>query len=216
MRPPGFLSIALRRASNASQSSVEDDSQPTTPGPATASRSPGFDHQGEVDTGQISLNVASSTTAVVVSSTNQSVPPNQFVLKERPDLDLESKLKAVDRKAKESVKVHYFPKDKPVYSCRKCLVPIALQDELVSKAFSGRDGRAYLMHSTVNTKLGKVEERRLLTGLHTVADLFCTSCDASLGWTYLKAQDRDQVYKEGKYILEASKTVKENNWELGT
>lgn len=37
------------------------------------------------------------------------------------------------------------------------------------------------------------------TGLHTVADLFCTSCDASLGWTYLKAQDRDQVYKEGQY-----------------
>jgi hypothetical protein len=41
-----------------------------------------------------------------------------------PDLDLESKLEAADRKAKESVKVHYFPKDKPVYSCRKCLVPI--------------------------------------------------------------------------------------------
>lgn len=35
------------------------------------------------------------------------------------------------------------------------------------------------------------------TGLHTVADLFCISCDASLGWTYLKAQDRDQIYKEG-------------------
>jgi hypothetical protein len=39
------------------------------------------------------------------------------------------------------------------------------------------------------------------TGLHTVADLFCTSCDASLGWTYLKAQDRDQVYKEGESSL---------------
>jgi hypothetical protein len=40
--------------------------------------------------------------------------------------------------------------------------------------------------------------RHIRTGLHTVADLFCTSCDASLGWTYLKAQDRDQVYKEGE------------------
>jgi len=36
------------------------------------------------------------------------------------------------------------------------------------------------------------------TGVHTVADLFCTSCDAILGWTYLKAQDREQAYKEGK------------------
>jgi hypothetical protein len=43
--------------------------------------------------------------------------------------------------------------------------------------------------------------RHIRTGLHTVADLFCTSCDASLGWTYLKAQDRDQVYKEGESSL---------------
>jgi hypothetical protein len=122
MRPPGFLSIALRRGSNASQSSVEDDSQPTTPGPATAPRPPGFDYQGEADTGHINPNAASSTTDTIVSSTDRPVSQNQTDSRLRQDLDLG--LESADRKAKESVKVHYFPKDKPVYSCRKCLVPI--------------------------------------------------------------------------------------------
>jgi hypothetical protein len=131
MRPPGFLSIALRRGSNASQSSVEDDSQPTTPGPVTVPRPSGFDNQDEAGTVQQDSNTASSTTATIVSSTHHPDPPNQTGHKPQPrtaelnlDLDLESKLEAADRKAKESVKVHYFPKDKPMYSCRKCLVPI--------------------------------------------------------------------------------------------
>lgn len=126
MRPPGFLSIALRRGSNASQSSVEDESVPTTPGPAP--RPPGFDVQDEVGTLHIGPNTTSSTTAVTASSTDRPVSQNQTGTRSRPnldpDLDLQSKLEAADRKAKESVKVHYFPKDKPVYSCRKCLVPI--------------------------------------------------------------------------------------------
>jgi hypothetical protein len=44
----------------------------------------------------------------------------------------------------------------------------ALQDELVSKAFSGREGRALLMHSLMNVQVGKSEDRTLLTGVHTV------------------------------------------------
>jgi hypothetical protein len=55
----------------------------------------------------------------------------------------------------------------------------ALQDELVSKAFTGQSGRALyadfschriftdddsLMNSTINTKLGKREERNLMYG----------------------------------------------------
>jgi hypothetical protein len=131
MRPPGFLSIALRRGSNASQSSVEDDSRPTTPGPTTAPRSPGFDNQGEAGTVHAHPSATSKITATTLSTTgaaNRPVPHNQAGSRLRPnldpDLDLESKLEAADRKAKESVKVHYFPKDKPVYSCRKCLVPI--------------------------------------------------------------------------------------------
>ncbi|ORX38953.1 yippee zinc-binding/DNA-binding /Mis18, centromere assembly-domain-containing protein [Kockovaella imperatae] len=94
--------------------------------------------------------------------------------------------------------LHHVPDDKPVFACHKCSEVIALQDELVSKAFNGRSGRAYLMNTTFNTKLGKREQRRLLTGTHTVADLHCASCNAALGWHYITAPSSDQRYKEGE------------------
>lgn len=129
MRPPGFLSIALRRSSHTSQSSVEDDSRPTTPGPVTAARPPGFDVQDEAGTVHAHPNATSKITATTISTidaANRPASQNQIDSKPRPrpNLDLDRDLEAADRKAKESVKVHYFPKDKPVYSCRKCLIPI--------------------------------------------------------------------------------------------
>lgn len=86
----------------------------------------------------------------------------------------------------------------PLFVCAKCGVHLALQDEVISKAFSGRDGKAYLFHSSVNTYVGEPEDRRLLTGMHTVADLNCRGCDALVGWTYLKAWEGSQKYKEGE------------------
>ncbi|KAJ4493761.1 hypothetical protein C8J55DRAFT_416855 [Lentinula edodes] len=86
----------------------------------------------------------------------------------------------------------------PTYACAKCSAVVALQDELISKAFSGRDGRGYLMHSSCNVKLGVKEERPLLTGLHSVADVFCMGCNDRLGWYYHSASEHSQKYKEGK------------------
>ncbi|KAH7923146.1 yippee-domain-containing protein [Leucogyrophana mollusca] len=102
----------------------------------------------------------------------------------------------------------------PTYICSQCSAVIALQDELISKSFSGRDGRGFLMHSAVNVKLGKKEDRPLLTGVHTVADVFCVGCNDRLGWYYHKAADYSQKYKEGKYLLEREKLIKENAWKL--
>ena len=36
----------------------------------------------------------------------------------------------------------------------------------------------------VNITLGPKEERLLMTGLHTVADIYCTCCSTVLGWKY--------------------------------
>ncbi|KAF9808805.1 hypothetical protein IEO21_07733 [Rhodonia placenta] len=104
--------------------------------------------------------------------------------------------------------------DRPIFSCSNCSAVIALQDELISKAFSGRDGRGYLMYSAVNVKMGKKEDRSLLTGVHTVADVFCVGCNDRLGWYYHKASDNTQKYKEGKYLLERERLIKENKWKL--
>ncbi|KXN90784.1 hypothetical protein AN958_03438 [Leucoagaricus sp. SymC.cos] len=104
--------------------------------------------------------------------------------------------------------------DQPSFICSKCSAVIALQDEVISKAFSGRDGRGFLMHSATNVKLGRREDRPLLTGVHTVADVFCVGCNERLGWFYHKAADFSQKYKEGKFLLERERLVKENNWSL--
>lgn len=104
--------------------------------------------------------------------------------------------------------------DKPKFVCAQCSTTVALVDELISKAFSGREGRAFLLHSACNVKLGKQEQRQLLTGVHTVADIFCVTCQTRLGWTYLKASEPSQKYKEGKYLLERERIFKDNAWEL--
>ncbi|KAH9836709.1 yippee zinc-binding/DNA-binding /Mis18, centromere assembly-domain-containing protein [Rhodofomes roseus] len=104
--------------------------------------------------------------------------------------------------------------DRATFSCAKCAAVLALQDELISKSFSGREGRGYLMHSAVNVSMGKKEDRPLLTGVHTVADVFCVGCKERVGWYYYKASDHSQKYKEGKYLLERERLVKDNKWKL--
>ncbi|XP_021258202.1 protein yippee-like 4 isoform X2 [Numida meleagris] len=79
------------------------------------------------------------------------------------------------------------------------------------QSFQGSHGRAYLFNSVVNVGCGPAEQRLLLTGLHSVADIFCESCKTTLGWKY--AFESSQKYKEGKFIIEMSHMVKENGWD---
>lgn len=41
-----------------------------------------------------------------------------------------------------------------------------------------------------------------MTGLHVVCDIFCKRCKRLVGWTYSKAYEPSQKYKEGKFIIE--------------
>lgn len=49
-----------------------------------------------------------------------------------------------------------------------------------------------------------------MTGLHTVADVFCADCGEMLGWKYERAYEESEKYKEGKTVLEKFKIAKEN------
>ncbi|KNA04814.1 hypothetical protein SOVF_196230 [Spinacia oleracea] len=42
----------------------------------------------------------------------------------------------------------------------------------------------------------------MLSGMHTVADIFCCSCGQIVGWKYESAHEKSQKYKEGKFVLE--------------
>jgi hypothetical protein len=63
-------------------------------------------------------------------------------------------------------------------------------------------GRAFLFDQAVNVTIGKAEDRQLITGLHSVCDIFCKRCKNMVGWTYARAYEASQKYKENKFIIE--------------
>mmetsp|Transcript_18048 Transcript_18048/g.41408 ORF Transcript_18048/g.41408 Transcript_18048/m.41408 type:complete len:311 (+) Transcript_18048:422-1354(+) len=89
-----------------------------------------------------------------------------------------------------------------IYTCAQCRTHLTSHDEIISKSFHGRHGRAYLFDHCVNVRIGPAEDRLLITGLHSVNDIFCKRCDKLVGWTYSRAYERSQKYKEGKFIVE--------------
>ncbi|KAH6804334.1 Yippee family putative zinc-binding protein [Perilla frutescens var. frutescens] len=92
-----------------------------------------------------------------------------------------------------------------IYSCKYCGTHLALSDDIVSKSFQSRHGKAYLFNKVVNVTLGEREERIMMTGAHTVADIFCVQCGSVVGWKYEIAHEKSQKYKERKSVLERYK-----------
>ena len=115
--------------------------------------------------------------------------------------------------------------------CAKCSTDVCLTSQIISKGFTGRHGRAYLVSpfpaltgSTQvsqaaidmclpNTKTDAPSSRQLVTGVHTVSDVRCAFCNSMLGWKYDGAEEESQRYKVGKYILETKMIYSSSNWE---
>ncbi|KAH7467454.1 Protein yippee-like [Phytophthora ramorum] len=88
------------------------------------------------------------------------------------------------------------------FRCADCGNVVADRDDVVSKTFFGRTGKAFLMNNMYNVRVGPARNRYLMTGMHTIADVLCSQCDFVLGWKYIKAMESSQKYKEGKFIME--------------
>ncbi|PVI01762.1 yippee-domain-containing protein [Periconia macrospinosa] len=119
--------------------------------------------------------------------------------------------------------------------CSKCRTDLLPSTSIISKGFTGRHGRAYLVSpptaSTLyrpspstflppsqvaglpNTKIHKPQPRQLVTGAHTVSDISCTGCGQVLGWKYVDAAEESQKYKVGKFILETKRVVRCVAWD---
>ncbi|OCK83018.1 yippee-domain-containing protein, partial [Lepidopterella palustris CBS 459.81] len=105
--------------------------------------------------------------------------------------------------------------------CARCLTDLCLTSQIISKGFTGRHGRAYLVSppaspnpSTLpNTHTHKPVPRQLVTGAHTVSDISCALCGSVLGWKYVAADDESQRYKVGKFILETKRVCRGVDWE---
>lgn len=121
--------------------------------------------------------------------------------------------------------------------CARCLSDLAPTTQIISKGFTGRHGRAYLVSPTPsslpastapnltlkqknaalpnlpNTHAHRPVSRQLVTGAHTVGDVSCAQCGSVLGWKYVGAEEEGQRYKVGKVILETRRVVKGVCWE---
>ena len=95
-----------------------------------------------------------------------------------------------------------------IYNCLNCGTHLSSND-LFSKAFHGRGGKAYLFHLAINVSVGPLEQRNLLTGMHTVCDIFCNGCGGVLDGSITQRKKREQ-YKVGKFILEKTRLGKED------
>lgn len=118
--------------------------------------------------------------------------------------------------------------------CSRCATDLCLTSQIISKGFTGRHGRAYLVSaepeacavsvnatssptvSLPNTIIQKPVPRQLVTGSHTVSDISCAFCGSVLGWKYVAAEEESQRYKVGKFILETRRTMTAASWESAT
>lgn len=110
--------------------------------------------------------------------------------------------RAMSRHARHENDMMVYLEGPSIYACSECGTHLSSHDDIISKSFHGRHGRAFLLESCVNVNIGPAEDRRLLTGLHSVCDLNCKRCNSLVGWTYKRAYDHSQKYKEGKFIIE--------------
>lgn len=115
--------------------------------------------------------------------------------------------------------------------CARCAADLCLSSQIISKGFTGRHGRAYLVSPTPpgcsaapgrtstgnlpNTHTHAAVPRQLVTGAHTVSDVSCAFCDAVVGWKYDGAEEESQRYKVGKFILETKRICTDSCWESG-
>lgn len=118
--------------------------------------------------------------------------------------------------------------------CSRCLTHICPTTSIISKGFTGRHGRAFLVsppsqsgYSTPptplprhhdprnlpNTHTHKPMPRQLVTGAHTVSDISCVTCGVILGWKYVSAEEEAQKYKEGMFILETKRVMRVVDWD---
>ncbi|PIA32182.1 hypothetical protein AQUCO_04500050v1 [Aquilegia coerulea] len=107
-------------------------------------------------------------------------------------------------------------KEGKTYCCKGCQTHLALSKDVKSKNFHTKSGSGYLFNNVVNIFVGMKEEQKLMTGKHTISDIFCNGCCTDLGWKYETAYEEAQKYKEGKFILEKSHLYDAQTFFLST
>ncbi|EXF85416.1 hypothetical protein CFIO01_04424 [Colletotrichum fioriniae PJ7] len=249
---PSFNIIPFRRRRSPRRTSSASEAAAAA---ETASTSP-YSTPDASQVPSLSSSPTSSTTDETVTPPNSPPPPTYqdattttTTASSIPDILSKSKPTSTTTTANKSTnrnnKATSLARTQPdTLRCSTCSCDIAFSSQIVSKGFTGRYGRAYLIAPTVtpststanstsssttqsaggannsknkgslaNVRIGKCENRQLVTGWHVVADITCVLCSAKLGWKYVDAKELSQKYKVGKFILEVERVVPFRSWE---
>ncbi|KAK1530946.1 uncharacterized protein CCOS01_06049 [Colletotrichum costaricense] len=237
-----FRRRAPRRTSSASEAAAETGTASTSPDSTPdASQVP-----------SLSSSPTSSTTDETATPPNSPPPPTYrdattaAATTSIPDLLSKSTSISTNKNNRNNKTTSLARTHPDTLRCSTCSCDIAFASQIVSKGFTGRYGRAYLIAPTAipntttdttssspsttqsarggannsknkgslaNVRIGKCENRQLVTGWHVVADITCVLCSAKLGWKYVDAKELSQKYKVGKFILEVERVVPFRSWE---
>ncbi|KAL8729413.1 MAG: hypothetical protein Q9166_004743 [cf. Caloplaca sp. 2 TL-2023] len=164
------------------------------------------------------------------------VPPVPFRRRETSSSSCEYAVAASENRSDAqttSIKGGYLTGHTSHLRCARCATDLCPTSQIISKGFTGRHGRAYLVSASPvtdatphdyqprnvrtlplpNTRTHKAMPRQLVTGAHTVSDVSCAFCGSVIGWKYDSAEEETQRYKVGKYILETKKVFSSSCWE---
>jgi len=66
-----------------------------------------------------------------------------------------------------------------------------------------------LRHDSVNVFTGPKEDRILITGLHTVVDIYCIDCHTVLGWKYVRDSRLLEAWRSAWWLasIEAHRSI---------
>ncbi|KAI0703285.1 hypothetical protein C8Q76DRAFT_632331 [Earliella scabrosa] len=81
----------------------------------------------------------------------------------------------------------------------------------LAQAFRGHAGKAALFTETRNVSLDPPSILLMDSGAYTIAEFICASCEAYLGWKFVRAHDGPERWKEGHFILELDLVVEEDD-----
>ncbi|KAK9743195.1 hypothetical protein RND81_03G223600 [Saponaria officinalis] len=95
------------------------------------------------------------------------------------------------------------------YTCFSCGADLAFHNNIIATNFVSKNRKAFLFSHVRNIIEGPKMERMLITGIHKICDIKCSSCDSEVGWKYDEAFIESQKYKEGKFVLIRSLISKE-------
>ncbi|QLI69593.1 uncharacterized protein G6M90_00g065580 [Metarhizium brunneum] len=89
--------------------------------------------------------------------------------------------------------------------CTTCETVLGHERDIESRNFTGKHGPAILITYVYNITMARPIRIFMSTGWYIIRVVSCAGCKKEIGWIYLKVQQRSQLYKLGKFVLELAR-----------